>query len=236
MDGGGSSSSSSSCALKPGKEFTNVCRLVKSRAEMLGKQNYLPGPNVLTICCIVLAGLDQPSTGPKLQLQAAAVRPALRPQPASKELYSSVAAWLSGRRGAEWPSFPAFQLSNVGTWTWTAPASLWSWTVPRQRSSPAGTGRCPTTRTLEPAKRVMSSLQPTGADSLARRRGGGRNGCVDSARGDSSARKTFRRPSTTCRSCGGRRRTLLRTKCWRWTRCCGMLARSRLRWRATYAI
>ena len=73
----------------------------KSRAEMLGKQNYLPGPNVLTICCIVLAGLDQPSTGMSLQLQAAAVRPALRPQPASKELYSSVAAWLSGRRGAE---------------------------------------------------------------------------------------------------------------------------------------
>ena len=27
-------------------------------------------------------------------------------------------------------------------------------------------------------------------------------------------RKTFRRPSTTCRSCGGRRRILLRTKCW----------------------
>ena len=39
------------------KVFRNVCSWRKSRAEMLGKQNYLPGPNVLTICCIVLEAL-----------------------------------------------------------------------------------------------------------------------------------------------------------------------------------
>ena len=35
--------------------FTNVCIGLKSRAAMLGKRNYLPGPNALTSWCIVLA-------------------------------------------------------------------------------------------------------------------------------------------------------------------------------------
>ena len=35
--------------------FTNVCIGLKSRAVMLGKRNYLPGPNALTSWCIVLA-------------------------------------------------------------------------------------------------------------------------------------------------------------------------------------
>ena len=49
------------------KAFTNVCIGLKSRAAMLGKRNYLrnylPGPNVLTSWCIVLAGLAETRNG-----------------------------------------------------------------------------------------------------------------------------------------------------------------------------
>ena len=46
-----------------------MCSWRKSRAEMLGKQNYLPGPNVLTICCIVARGPGDSGSGttPKCQ-------------------------------------------------------------------------------------------------------------------------------------------------------------------------
>ena len=48
--------------------FTNVCIGLKSRAAMLGKRSYLPGPNALTSWCIVLAGVVPAEDAWKLDL------------------------------------------------------------------------------------------------------------------------------------------------------------------------